>query len=85
MLAYQMVESNKLFLDIEFSIQNVILETIKKVFKLVEIEMYEVENLAGKERNLKDKKLFITNHEIYIIKKNERVGLGYKKKKNQNK
>ncbi|MFS7946881.1 hypothetical protein Hanom_Chr06g00541561 [Helianthus anomalus] len=56
MLAYQMVGSNKLFSDIEFPIQNVTVEKIEKVFKLVEIEMSEVENLAGKARNLKDEK-----------------------------
>ncbi|MFS7962261.1 hypothetical protein Hanom_Chr08g00724571 [Helianthus anomalus] len=58
MLAYQMIGSNKLFSDIEFPIQNVIVEKIEKVFKLVESEKSEINKLAGKAKNLKGKKFF---------------------------
>ncbi|MFS7968264.1 hypothetical protein Hanom_Chr09g00795411 [Helianthus anomalus] len=79
-LAYQIIGSHKLFSDIEFSIQNVIVEKIEKVFKLVEIKMPEVENLKGKARNLKGKKSFYNKPRTsQYQKKNKRAGLGYKK------
>ncbi|MFS7913738.1 hypothetical protein Hanom_Chr02g00145211 [Helianthus anomalus] len=86
MLAYQMVGSDKLFSDIDFPIQYVIVEKIEKVFKLVKIEISEFENLVGKARNLKGKKSFYNKpRNSNYHKKNIRAGLGYKKKKYQNK
>ncbi|KAJ0463051.1 hypothetical protein HanHA300_Chr14g0510861 [Helianthus annuus] len=70
MLMYQMVGSDKLFSDIEFPIQNVIVEKFKRVFKLVEIEISDVENLAAEARNLKEEIFFITNQETRSIKRN---------------
>ncbi|MFS7930736.1 hypothetical protein Hanom_Chr04g00347791 [Helianthus anomalus] len=58
MLAYQMIGPDKFCSDVEFPIQNVIVEKIKKVFKLVEIEKSEIEKLVGKVGKLKGKKSF---------------------------
>ncbi|MFS7954288.1 hypothetical protein Hanom_Chr07g00628531 [Helianthus anomalus] len=78
-LAYYMVGSDKLFSDIEFLIQNVIMEKIEKVVKLVEIEKSEIDKFFGKA----SKKGFY-NKPSYK-KKNTKLGLGYKKKQNQKK
>ncbi|MFS7905945.1 hypothetical protein Hanom_Chr01g00053651 [Helianthus anomalus] len=58
-LMYQMVGSDKLFSDIEFSVQNVIVEKFEKVFKLVKIELSEVENHATNVRNWRKGKSFL--------------------------
>ncbi|MFS7947729.1 hypothetical protein Hanom_Chr06g00551651 [Helianthus anomalus] len=73
-----MTGSNKLFSDIEILIQNAILENIDKVFKLVEIEKYEIEKFVGK-----SKKTFY-NKSSYK-KKNMKARLGYNKNQNQKK
>ncbi|MFS7913744.1 hypothetical protein Hanom_Chr02g00145281 [Helianthus anomalus] len=74
-----MIRSEKLFLDIEVTIQNVIADKIDKVFKLVEIEKTETEKFAGKTC----RKSFY-NKPGYK-KKNTKTGLGYKKKQNKRK
>ncbi|KAJ0864168.1 putative transcription factor interactor and regulator CCHC(Zn) family [Helianthus annuus] len=74
-LVYSMIVSDKLFLDIVFPIQNVILDKIDKVFKMVEIEKSEIPKVAGKCH-----KTFY-NKPGYK-KKNMKAGLGYKKKQN---
>ncbi|MFS8002055.1 hypothetical protein Hanom_Chr13g01197631 [Helianthus anomalus] len=56
MVMYKMVGFDKLFSDDEFSIQNGNLEKLEKIFKLVETEVSEVENLVNKARNLNFKK-----------------------------
>ncbi|MFS7966479.1 hypothetical protein Hanom_Chr09g00774211 [Helianthus anomalus] len=75
-LAYTMIGLDKLFSDNEFPIQNVIVDKIDKVFKLVEIENSEISKFVGK-----------SNKNFYnkpgYKKKNMKAGLGYKKKKNQ--
>ncbi|MFS7986256.1 hypothetical protein Hanom_Chr11g01008191 [Helianthus anomalus] len=72
-LVYTMIGSDKLFLDVVFPIQNVILEKIDKVFKMVEIEKSEISKF-----DCKDHKIFY-NKSGYK-KKNMKAGLGYKKK-----
>ncbi|KAM0007299.1 hypothetical protein Hdeb2414_s0145g00813001 [Helianthus debilis subsp. tardiflorus] len=49
-LAYTMIGLDKLFSDIEFPIQNVILDKIDKVFKLVEIEKSDIAKFARKSK-----------------------------------
>ncbi|KAJ0520515.1 hypothetical protein HanIR_Chr10g0460271 [Helianthus annuus] len=49
-LAYYMIGSDKLISDIEVPIQNVIPDKIDKVFKLVEIEKFEISKFAGKRK-----------------------------------
>ncbi|MFS7914835.1 hypothetical protein Hanom_Chr02g00158211 [Helianthus anomalus] len=86
MLAYQMIGSDKLFSDIEFLIQNVIVKKIEKVFKLVDIEKSEIVKLVGKAGNLKGKKSFYNNPGNSCYKKKIiKAGLGYKKKSDQKK
>ncbi|MFS8034859.1 hypothetical protein Hanom_Chr17g01586121 [Helianthus anomalus] len=88
MMMYKMVRSDNLFSDDEFLVQNVYLEKLEKVFKLVEIEISEIKTLATDARilNFKREKSFYTKpgYSHYQRKnfKNERAGLGYKKKKN---
>ncbi|MFS7995517.1 hypothetical protein Hanom_Chr12g01118811 [Helianthus anomalus] len=65
-----MVGSDKLYSYIEVPIQNVIVEKIDKVFKLVEIEKSEIETFAGK----MSKKIFYNKPSNK--KKNTKVGLG---------
>ncbi|MFS7919800.1 hypothetical protein Hanom_Chr03g00216911 [Helianthus anomalus] len=48
-LAYYMAGSDKLLSDDEFSIQNVIVEKIEKVFKLVEMINWNLKNLPKKQ------------------------------------
>ncbi|MFS8025800.1 hypothetical protein Hanom_Chr16g01479401 [Helianthus anomalus] len=62
MIMYKMFGSDKLFLNDEFLIQNVNLKKLVKVFKLVEIQVYEIENLASTARylNLKKDKSYYT-------------------------
>ncbi|KAJ0902935.1 putative transcription factor interactor and regulator CCHC(Zn) family [Helianthus annuus] len=74
-LVYTMIGSDKLFLDIVFPIQNVISDKIDKVFKMVEIENFEIPKFVGK------------GHKTFynkpgFKKKNMKAGLGYKKKQN---
>ncbi|MFS7945879.1 hypothetical protein Hanom_Chr06g00529301 [Helianthus anomalus] len=71
-----MIGSDKLFSDIEFPIQNVIVDKIDKVFKLVEIETAEIDKFVGKTI----KKTFY-NKPGYK-KKNTKAGLDYKNKQN---
>ncbi|MFS8021614.1 hypothetical protein Hanom_Chr16g01429501 [Helianthus anomalus] len=73
-LAYYMIGSDKLFLDIEFPIQNVNADKVDKVFKLIEIEKAEIDKFAGKA----SKRTFY-NKPSYK-KKNTKAGLVYKKK-----
>ncbi|MFS8007447.1 hypothetical protein Hanom_Chr14g01261111 [Helianthus anomalus] len=68
-LAYYMVGLDKLFSDVEFPIQNVIADKIEKVFKLVDIEKYEIVKFAGK-----SKKTFY--YKPGYKKKNMKAGLG---------
>ncbi|MFS8001922.1 hypothetical protein Hanom_Chr13g01195981 [Helianthus anomalus] len=56
MIMYKMFGSDKLYSDDEFPIQNVNLKKLEKVFKLVEIEVSEIENLASTGRYLNFKK-----------------------------
>ncbi|MFS8031931.1 hypothetical protein Hanom_Chr17g01551661 [Helianthus anomalus] len=73
------VGSDKFFSDVEVPIQNVFAEKIEKVFELVEIEKSKIDKFAGKV----GKKAFY-NKPSYK-KKNTKVGLGYKRKKNRKK
>ncbi|MFS7945146.1 hypothetical protein Hanom_Chr06g00520711 [Helianthus anomalus] len=74
-LVYTMIGSDKLFLDVVFPIQNVILEKVDKVFKMVEIEKSEISKFVGKScKGSYNKPGF--------KKKNMKAGLGYKKKHN---
>ncbi|MFS7938343.1 hypothetical protein Hanom_Chr05g00438551 [Helianthus anomalus] len=89
MIMYKTFGSEKLFSDDEFPIQNVNLKRLEKVFKLVEIEVSEIENLANIARYLnfkKDKSYYTKPRNSYFQKKifkNERAGLGYNKKKSK--
>ncbi|MFS7911645.1 hypothetical protein Hanom_Chr02g00120551 [Helianthus anomalus] len=83
--------SDKLYSDEEFPIQNVNLKNIEKVFKLMEIEVSEIENLATTARYLnlkKDKSYYSKPRNCYFQKKNqsnERAVLGYCKKNQKTK
>ncbi|KAF5802790.1 putative transcription factor interactor and regulator CCHC(Zn) family [Helianthus annuus] len=77
-LVYTMIGSDKLFLDVVFSIQNVISKKIDKVFKMVEIEKSEISKFVGKNRKG-------SYNKPGFKKKNMKAGLGYKKKQNRKK
>ncbi|KAJ0480467.1 putative transcription factor interactor and regulator CCHC(Zn) family [Helianthus annuus] len=77
-LVYTMIGSNKLFLDVVFPIQNVILEKVDKVFKMVEIEKSEISKFVGKSRKG-------SYNKPGFKKKNMKAGLCYRKKQNRNK
>ncbi|MFS7936579.1 hypothetical protein Hanom_Chr05g00417221 [Helianthus anomalus] len=49
---YEMSGSDKLYLDTEFSIENMNVDKLKKVFKLVEIDVFEVKGLTSSKRFL---------------------------------
>ncbi|KAJ0919933.1 hypothetical protein HanRHA438_Chr05g0235301 [Helianthus annuus] len=74
-LVYTIIGPDKLFLDVVFPIQNMILEKIDKVFKMVEIEKSEISKFVGK-----GYKTFY--NKPGFKKKNMKAGLGYKKKQN---
>ncbi|KAF5790764.1 putative transcription factor interactor and regulator CCHC(Zn) family [Helianthus annuus] len=76
-LVYTMIGSDKLFLDVVFPIQNVILEKIDKVFKMVEIQKSEMSKFAGKGYRG-------SYNKSGSKKKNMKAGLGYKKEQNRN-
>ncbi|MFS7947933.1 hypothetical protein Hanom_Chr06g00553991 [Helianthus anomalus] len=52
---YQMNASDKLYLDQDFPIQNFNLDKIEKVFKLVDIEVSDVQKLTSSKGFLKAK------------------------------
>ncbi|MFS7919402.1 putative transcription factor interactor and regulator CCHC(Zn) family [Helianthus anomalus] len=91
MVMYKMIGSDKLFSDDEFPIQNVNLKRLEKVFKLVEIEVLKVENLARTASYFnykKDKSYYTKPRNSFYQKKifrNERAGLGYNKKNHKKK
>ncbi|XP_022040293.1 uncharacterized protein LOC110942838 [Helianthus annuus] len=66
-VVYTMTGTDKLYTDFEYPIQNANLENVEKVFKLVEIDISEVNNNSFLS---KPKKSFVNNPG----KKNERVG-----------
>ncbi|KAJ0714031.1 putative transcription factor interactor and regulator CCHC(Zn) family [Helianthus annuus] len=76
-LVYTMIESDKLYLDVVFPIQNVISEKIDKVFKMVEIEKSEISKYAGQGSKR-------SYNKPGSKKKNTRSGLGYKKTQSRN-
>ncbi|MFS7919262.1 hypothetical protein Hanom_Chr03g00210671 [Helianthus anomalus] len=47
---YKMSGSDKLYSDLEFSLENVNVDKLKNVFKLVEIDVSEVEGLKSSKR-----------------------------------
>ncbi|MFS7968645.1 hypothetical protein Hanom_Chr09g00800031 [Helianthus anomalus] len=73
-----MIGSHKLFLDIEVPIQNVIVDKINKVFKLVEIEKSEIDKFSGKV----SKKTFYNN--LVTKKKKHKGWVGLQKKTKPN-
>ncbi|MFS7981055.1 hypothetical protein Hanom_Chr10g00946461 [Helianthus anomalus] len=91
MVMYKTFGLDKFFSNIEFPIQKVILEKLEKMYKLVEIEVSKIENLATTARNLnskREKSFYTKSRNSHYQKKNfknERAGLGYKNNKNQNK
>ncbi|MFS7967581.1 hypothetical protein Hanom_Chr09g00787401 [Helianthus anomalus] len=49
LVMYPMCGSDKLYSDKKFPIQNVNMDKIEKVFKLVEVDVSEVENLSSQQ------------------------------------
>ncbi|KAJ0603966.1 putative transcription factor interactor and regulator CCHC(Zn) family [Helianthus annuus] len=78
MVVYTMIGTDKLYSDFEYPLQNVKIEHVEKVFKLVEMNIDEVNN---KEFFSKPKKSFVTSHPTSSRKK-EWEGKGNNKKNN---
>ncbi|MFS7948448.1 putative transcription factor interactor and regulator CCHC(Zn) family [Helianthus anomalus] len=78
LVMYKMLGSDKLFLDSEFPIENVNLNKLTNVFKLVEVELSEVNNLSQTKRKMN----FEKNKTYY---KKPFGGKSYQKRNVQNK
>ena len=75
MVVYTMVGTDKLYSDFEYPLQNVKIENVEKVFKLIEMNINEVNN---NEFFSKPKKSFVTSRPTSSEKK-EGVGKGQNK------
>ena len=56
-MMYKMVGSDKLYLDCDFPIENVNVDRIRNVFKLIEINVSEVDELKGAKRKMNFEKV----------------------------
>ncbi|MFS7929925.1 hypothetical protein Hanom_Chr04g00338141 [Helianthus anomalus] len=90
LVKYKMCGSDKLYSDIEFPIENVNVDKLKKVFKLVEIDVSEIEGLKSSKRFLnfeKDKSYYKKPVVAPCFNKNNqnRWSSGYQRGKNYQK